>query len=66
MKTANKFHYSVFFTQTVKQERLKIALEKAFPKDRGMVFLPSMEWRGRLSLMKNGLSMWISTTEGHT
>lgn len=49
METNNKFHYCVLFTQTAKQEQLKIALEKAFPKDRGIVFLPSMEWwrRGR-------------------
>lgn len=49
MGTDNKYHYCVLYTQTAKQERLKIALEKAFPKDRGMVFLPSMEWwrRGR-------------------
>lgn len=44
METDNKFHYCVLFTQAAKQEKLKIALGNAFPKDRGMVFIPSMEW----------------------
>lgn len=44
MKTEDKFHYSVLFTQVAKQEKLKLVLEKAFPKDRGKVFLPCMEW----------------------
>lgn len=44
MKTDDKFHYSVLFTQVAKQEKLKLVLEKAFPKDRGKVFLPGMEW----------------------
>ncbi len=41
--------YYVLFTQTVKQDKLKEALEKAFPADRGTVLLPRMQWwrRGR-------------------
>lgn len=58
MKTDDKFHYCVLFTQVAKQEKLKLVLEKAFPKDRGKVFLPGMEWWRRGKNVKEVKSLF--------
>ena len=44
-------------SQWEKQEKLKAALERFFPKDRGRVFLPDMEWwrRGKNELERKRL-----------
>ncbi len=44
MKTKGRLHYCVLFTQAAKEEKLRLILEKEFPKDRGIVLLPAMEW----------------------
>lgn len=44
MEANDKFHYSVLFTQTTQQERLKTIIETVFPTERGKVFIPCMEW----------------------
>ncbi len=44
MGTENRYWYSVLFTRTEKQNELLNVLQEAFPKDRGRIFAPRLEY----------------------